>query len=94
MKSNPIYFILLADGFRAAADNTVDLGADHPGQQASQTNGARPVCIGYQETRTAQRSERNQAFLGAVYQFEDEDLRVALAEIDKCETEVFAGFDE
>lgn len=37
--------------------------------------------------RASQRSERNQAFLSAVYQLEDEDMRVALAEIDKCETE-------
>ena len=37
--------------------------------------------------RAPQRSERNQAFLGVVYQLEDEDMRVALAEVDQCETD-------
>jgi len=37
--------------------------------------------------RAPQRGERNQSFIGAVYQLDDEDMRVALAEINKCEAE-------
>lgn len=83
---NPIYFILLAEGFVLLLIIlliwVLITLVSRRRKRMELSRFASTI-----KKRASQRSERNQAFLSAVYQLEDEDMRVALAEIDKCETE-------
>ena len=83
---NPIYFILLAEGFLLLLIILLVWVLFTLVRRRRRGKVLLSLASAIKD-RAAQRSERNQSFLLAVYQFEGEDMRVALAEIDKCETE-------
>jgi hypothetical protein len=83
---NPIYFILLAEGFvLLLIILLIWVLITLVSRRRRRMELARFAST--IKKRAPQRSERSQSFLGAVYQLEDEDMRVALAEIDKSETD-------
>ncbi|MCP4984053.1 MAG: hypothetical protein GY935_26565 [Gammaproteobacteria bacterium] len=88
LEVNAIYFILIAEGFVLLL---IVLLAWILFTLVSRRRKRRQIVslAARIKQRSTQRAEQTQSFLQAVYQFEEEDMRAALADIDKHETEFF-----